>query len=224
MPVIVDCRSCGHKLRITDDLLGRKVKCPACGEIFDAEDAPPEPPDNGSRPKWESGPTSPEEKPTDASAKGEDHRPWELPPPFVGRRDCEPERGAIVLTMGIASLLLPLLGFPLGLAAWIMGAKDLRKMREGQMDPRGQGTTQAGQICGIVGLVFQALGILTCMVPMLMGLIAATTAIRSVPPPRPPATMFMVPTKKEFNPNEGEIENDPELVPAQPPRRVTPVK
>jgi predicted Zn finger-like uncharacterized protein len=34
MPVSVDCPNCGRKLRIEDDLVGKKVRCPDCKTIF----------------------------------------------------------------------------------------------------------------------------------------------------------------------------------------------
>ena len=44
MPEIIACPDCGRKLRVPDDLLGRKVKCPGCSINFTASvigDAPP---------------------------------------------------------------------------------------------------------------------------------------------------------------------------------------
>jgi predicted Zn finger-like uncharacterized protein len=40
MPTIVDCPSCERKLRVTDELLGQKVRCPTCGGTFNANGAP----------------------------------------------------------------------------------------------------------------------------------------------------------------------------------------
>src|SRR3954454_22341896 len=40
MPTIVACPSCGGKLRVADNLLGRKVRCPTCHSTF-ATAAPP---------------------------------------------------------------------------------------------------------------------------------------------------------------------------------------
>jgi predicted Zn finger-like uncharacterized protein len=39
MPTIVDCPSCARKLRVTDELVGQRVKCPTCGGTFDASPA-----------------------------------------------------------------------------------------------------------------------------------------------------------------------------------------
>src|SRR5260370_23380780 len=40
MPTIIDCPACARKLRIPDELLGQKVKCPTCTETFNAAGAP----------------------------------------------------------------------------------------------------------------------------------------------------------------------------------------
>jgi predicted Zn finger-like uncharacterized protein len=39
MPIIVSCPSCSGQLRVADDLIGRKVRCPACNTTFDATDS-----------------------------------------------------------------------------------------------------------------------------------------------------------------------------------------
>jgi hypothetical protein len=75
----------------------------------------------------------------------------------------------MVLTFGIISVatlfvcpyISPIaLGF--GIAAWWMGGRDLRRIRDGTMDPDGQETTQAGWICGIVGVCLNLLVVLAC--------------------------------------------------------------
>jgi hypothetical protein len=48
--------------------------------------------------------------------------------------------------------------FPFGIAAWIMGNKDLQKIDAGLMDPTGRGLTNAGKICGIVGTIIGIIG------------------------------------------------------------------
>lgn len=35
MPTIIDCPSCGRKLRVPDDLSASQVKCPSCAGVFD---------------------------------------------------------------------------------------------------------------------------------------------------------------------------------------------
>jgi hypothetical protein len=41
MPILVKC-ACGKELRVKDELRGRRVKCPACGVVLVAEEAPEE--------------------------------------------------------------------------------------------------------------------------------------------------------------------------------------
>jgi hypothetical protein len=67
------------------------------------------------------------------------------------RRDLLPHRGGMILALGILGLAVcPILG-PI---AWVMGNGDMAEIRNGRMDPEGEGLTQAGKICGIIGTVF----------------------------------------------------------------------
>jgi hypothetical protein len=43
MPSIIQCVSCGRQLRLPEEYLGRKVKCPSCGTVFTAEAGLPPP-------------------------------------------------------------------------------------------------------------------------------------------------------------------------------------
>ena len=88
------------------------------------------------------------------------------------RRDLEPHRGALILTLGIISLaslalnacygLGCLIGLPLGITAWVLGSGDLRRIKNHEMDEEGLGMTQAGRVCGIIGTILQGLILLTC--------------------------------------------------------------
>jgi hypothetical protein len=109
----------------------------------------------------------------------EDDRPWERGRRV--RRDCEPHRGGVVLALGIVSLValsgsclglcagplavpFVLVGFALGIPAWVMGQGDLRKMQQRIMDPDGEGQTRAGMVCGIIGTVISSLvAVVACM-------------------------------------------------------------
>jgi hypothetical protein len=72
------------------------------------------------------------------------------------RFEGEPHRGTAILVMGVLSLFVfPL---PFGLIAWIWANEDLRKMRDGLMDPEGRGTTQAGKICGMISTLLSLSG------------------------------------------------------------------
>jgi hypothetical protein len=109
----------------------------------------------------------------------EDERPWERGRRV--RRDCEPHRGGVVLTLGIVSLVaisgsclglcigplaVPfiLVSLALGIPAWVMGQGDLRKIDRRIMDPDGESQTRAGMVCGMIGTIISSLvAILACM-------------------------------------------------------------
>src|SRR5271165_879955 len=40
MPSVIVCPACRNSLRLPDELLGRKVRCPTCGEAFQSTAAP----------------------------------------------------------------------------------------------------------------------------------------------------------------------------------------
>jgi hypothetical protein len=158
----VPCPSCNRELRVPDQLLGKLVKCPACSTTFTA---------NLSQPS----------SPTGQEANPEAYSPDQRPPPLEDipdepggveedenyepratrprrrRRYYIEHRGAMVLTLGILSLVMCPLQV-LGPVAWVMGNNDLAAMRAGRMDPQGEGITQAGRICGIIGTIFLILG------------------------------------------------------------------
>jgi hypothetical protein len=131
--------------------------------------------------------------------EGDDDRPWERRRRAV-RRDCEPHRGGAVLGLGISSIVLSMtfflsvIGLGLGIAAWIMGQRDLAKIRQRVMDPEGQSTTQAGWICGIIGTIFSGLMTLGCIayigfIVLMISTFSKMTTIRAAPPtpmPQPP--------------------------------------
>jgi hypothetical protein len=73
----------------------------------------------------------------------------ESPVPIGARgRVINPDRGGIVLALGIVSWAT---GCPIfGILAWVMGSGDLHEMRQGTMDRRGQGMTEAGRLIGML--------------------------------------------------------------------------
>ena len=62
----------------------------------------------------------------------------------------EPHRGTLVVVLGILSLVV---FSPLGIAAWVIGGRDLRAMRAGRMDRTGESATNIGYVLGIIGTV-----------------------------------------------------------------------
>jgi predicted Zn finger-like uncharacterized protein len=236
MATLVDCPSCSRKLRVPDDLLGTSVRCPDCGNTFQANggrvpsgapaaaaggDSPaPEPAAppgdaaaspslgtprsvTGSTPQRAPAPAGTEEETqrcpachkripaTAARCPGcgvdlgeEDSRPWERPRRHLGRMDTEPHRGVVVLVLGILGLVMGGIGLPMAIIAWVLGHNDLKKIRAGNMDPEGEGLTQAGRVCGIIGTIWQSL-MLLCIVGYFVTVITLmTTMVRTMPPPR----------------------------------------
>lgn len=212
MPEVVNCPKCDTKARVPEALLGREVRCPGCGEVFTAAVAPPpaasppaEPPPTGT----EAGDIDPlavreprRDAPVQARRQTDDDRPprrrrrrldedddedddevddeddWRGP-----RRDALPDRGGLVLSLGITSIVitvigcllcgpLGLVGLGLGIPAWIMGQRDLARMRAGDMDARNRGTTYAGWVCGIVGTLLGALALLVFVGTMVFLVVA----------------------------------------------------
>ncbi len=76
----------------------------------------------------------------------------QMPPPTQPGpvQHLQPHRGVMILVFGILGIVICVI---FGIVAWVMGNSDLRAMREGRMDPTGEGLTKAGKICGIVGVV-----------------------------------------------------------------------
>ena len=73
----------------------------------------------------------------------------------------KPHRGGVVLALGIIGIVLC---FITGIIAWVMGKNDLAEMAQGLRDPEGEGMTRAGMICGIIGVILSAIGILWWLV------------------------------------------------------------
>jgi predicted Zn finger-like uncharacterized protein len=109
------------------------------------------------------------------------------------RLDAEPHRAGTVQALGIASLVLGAcyvfpIGFPLGIAAWVMGRRDLKKMEDGVMDPDGRKKTRDGWLCGLVGTLLNAVWAVCC-VGLVMLIVAEASSSPPVPPPPPPVRL-----------------------------------
>ncbi len=61
----------------------------------------------------------------------------------------EQGRGTLILILGVLSLVTfgPILGIP----AWVMGKKDLKKIEAGMIPMSERSSTKAGMILGIIG-------------------------------------------------------------------------
>jgi len=75
MPELFTCPHCGKSVRVPDNLLGRTVKCPACGGRLVAGEAPPEaePPPRPARPEESYAENRPSRRPDDDDV--DDDRP-----------------------------------------------------------------------------------------------------------------------------------------------------
>lgn len=156
MPHTITCPTpdCGRQLRVPDTLVGKKVKCPSCGNTFVAQvdEIPPPPSEEEEREQQE------EETPVRRSAAREDDGDEEeddrddRPRKRRKRRGHVKEhRGQLILILGILSFFIaPLI---LGPIAWIMGNADMQEIRAGRMDREGEGSTNAGRICGMISTI-----------------------------------------------------------------------
>ncbi len=76
----------------------------------------------------------------------------------------EPSQATTILVLGILSIVCCGL---LGIAAWVMGNNELKAIDEGRRPPENRGTANAGRICGIVGVVLSALGLILALTGIL---------------------------------------------------------
>jgi hypothetical protein len=206
MSAIVSCPECRRALQVPDEFFGKKVQCPDCKQMFMAN--PGEAPTPGAiQIAPATSPSAAPLPPRDATPHeaGSDRRHRDeddLDDLRVGDRlhSGEPERGAIILTLGIVSLVLSVFSFilyilpawilpmALGIVGWIMGHRDLRAIRG--LGRRHQQSTNyvltlIGMILSIVGVGISALVMLfSCAMIALFGF-AIFMAANAPPPPGP---------------------------------------
>jgi hypothetical protein len=190
---LLTCPACGCSVQVADVLLGRRVRCFTCQHSFVAEARPAAPPvrrdvplvprpadpprrDDEDAIADESGPFCPgcgrriAWKDSECPFCGEELEPehdprpvWQRSADFF-RRDYEPHRGALILTLGNLSMIVgglslcfagigSVLSVPLGIAALLMASRDLERMRDGHMDPRGKAQTESGRTGAITGII-----------------------------------------------------------------------
>jgi predicted Zn finger-like uncharacterized protein len=163
MSEVVNCPKCERKLRVPEELLGKKVKCPTCSETFTAAaaagggEAPLAPVDEPAprRPRDED--IQEEDRPSRRPPRRDDDRGYADEPPRRRRSsgDYQPHRGTLILVFGILGLVVCGIFAPI---AWIMGNTDMKEIRAGRMDPEGESTTNIGRILGMIGTALLILG------------------------------------------------------------------
>ncbi len=177
MADVIHCPSCQRRLQVPESIFGQAVQCPGCGATFTATNpsaplassplAPAAPVLEPWRP-----PPAPREAPGQRQPPQRRQRHWDdrSRRPVDGdddflrpRRNYVADRGGVVLTLGIISLVACGIGVILGPIAWIMGQNDLEEMRRGRMDPRGESLTSAGRICGMLGTLLNLIGLVILM-------------------------------------------------------------
>jgi predicted Zn finger-like uncharacterized protein len=153
MPIEIACPSCAKQLRVPENLVGTAVRCPSCQNTFTAQGAA-------------DGTESATQK--EAPARRRPREPDERYEDDSGQRRegggnySRPDRSTMVMILGIVGLALSVLGcaipvpfifigFGLSLAGWLLGRSDLKAIANGEMDPKAQGQTKGGWICGIIG-------------------------------------------------------------------------
>jgi hypothetical protein len=204
MAVFVACPQCGVKLNVPETLLGKKVRCAKCSTVIETkqpEPVPAAPPAALAPPPLEAA-NAPEPEPELPEAELDDGAGYALREERRERRrsrwgdddddydddrderrprrrrrmrrDLVPHRGAMVLTLGILSIVAtvlcsvvcsiigPLFGVGLALPAVLLGHMDLRQISSGNMDPDGETQTRVGMILGYVGLGLAVMAFLVC--------------------------------------------------------------
>jgi len=94
-------------------------------------------------------------------------QPPAMPPlqPGMQPTALRPHRGGAILALGIVGLVVC---FICGIIAWVMGNADLREMAAGRMDRSGQGLTNTGRICGMVGVILACAGAVIWLIVVLV--------------------------------------------------------
>jgi hypothetical protein len=217
MKNIVSCPECRRALQVPEDFFGRTVQCPDCKHMFaakppdapiaitsvHAEPSPPTvpaavPPSHGELVPPSHGelvPRPPRQWHDDDDMDA--HDPEDM---RIGHRmdSGAPDRGGIILALGIVSLVLASISFILyivpvwivplvvGIFGWVMGQRDLRAIRERRMQQSGHVMTLVGMILSIVGVgISVCVGLFSCSMLAILGFILFAAANAPPPPVRP---------------------------------------
>jgi hypothetical protein len=78
-----------------------------------------------------------------------------------------PHRGPLILTLAIVGWMIC---GPVCIAAWVMGADDLKQMKSGRMDRSGETMTTFGMMIGMIGTILMVVGIVIAVPIFLLAL------------------------------------------------------
>ena len=93
------------------------------------------------------------------------------------RRRLKDSRGSTVLVLGILGLVVCVV---CGIVAWVMGSSDLKEMRAGRMERRGESETRVGMVLGIVSTCLGILGLVFAVL-VIGGIFTITSAVAHDP-------------------------------------------
>jgi hypothetical protein len=78
----------------------------------------------------------------------------------------EQSQATTILVLGILGLVCCA---PLGIAAWVMGNKELEAIDAGLRNPENRGTANAGRIIGIVATALLGVGLIVGLLSLVFG-------------------------------------------------------
>jgi predicted Zn finger-like uncharacterized protein len=200
MAETIECVHCKTQLRLPEQFIGQDVRCPSCEKTFAAQKpggSPPAPtvdevanlpptPVRSEPPADDSPPKRRQRSDDDEDDYPRSSRP--RPDRYDDmRRYAQGDRSGMVLALGIISVVFVLIscvaagivgvlpigviGIGTGIAAWLIGRKDLAAIASGDRDPNGQGLTNAGMICGIIGTIINGVIVLLQCLVIVVGLV-----------------------------------------------------
>ena len=133
---------CGRHLQVSEDLAGKRVRCPSCQRVVFAPAGP-----------------VPQATLVDAAAQGKGPEPVAVAAsPAPETRACSPCAGGAVggfvislssLVFGVVTVLGPITWIPFGLIGAAISSGALRRIRAGQAPAAGAGLARAGVAIGL---------------------------------------------------------------------------
>ena len=139
MAIEFTCSGCSKTLRVPDEHLGKQARCPQCQTLNTIQ------PDTGLPPLKTASHVGGHAQPTASHVSN----PYQASSnaPRVSYQTAH--RGGMILTFGILAIVCNFCLIP-GILAWVMGRADLKQIKDGTMDPEGEGLTTAGMIMGMI--------------------------------------------------------------------------